>query len=147
MQVVMVTIGGPLVVGILVKRFAPEFAARWRGPVGTAAMVTLVVGVLGLVVLAWQGILAAVGNGTLVAIALMTAFGLAVGHFLGGPDADNRNALALATASRHPGVAMGLAAMTDPVSTQAVLGAVLLYLLAGGIFSLPYKRWAKGEAA
>jgi BASS family bile acid:Na+ symporter len=144
LKVLLLTIGGPLLVGILVKRYAPDFAARWRGPLGKAATVTLALGALVLLVVAWPGIRAAVGNGTLVAIALMTLFGLAVGHMLGGPDPDNRNALAVATASRHPGVAIGLAAMADPVSMQPVLGAVLLYLVAGALVSIPFNRRAKG---
>lgn len=146
LQVLLLTIGGPLAAGILLKRFAPEFAARWRDPMGKAGTVTLALGALVMIVAAWPGIWSAVGNGTLVAIALMTGFGLAAGHLLGGPDPDHRNALAVATASRHPGVAIGLAAMTDTVTMQPVVGAILLYLLAGAVFGLPYTRWAKRPA-
>jgi bile acid:Na+ symporter, BASS family len=144
LQVLLLTIGAPLAVGVLIKRYAPDFAAKWRDLLGKAATITLALGALVMIVAAWPSIRAAVGNGTLVAIALMTLFGLAVGHWLGGPDKDNRNALAVATASRHPGVAIGLASMADPVSMQAVVGAILLYLVAGAVFGLPYSRWAKG---
>jgi len=143
LKVLLLTIGAPLTVGVLINRYAPAFAARWREPLGKAATITLALGALVMIVAAWPGIRAAVGNGTLVAIALMTVFGLAVGHWLGGPNPDNRNALAIATASRHPGVAIGLASMADPVAMQPVVGAILLYLVAGAVCGLPYSRWAK----
>jgi hypothetical protein len=34
--------------------------------------------------------------------------------------------------------------MATPVSMQPVLGAVLLYLVAGALVSIPYNRRAKG---
>lgn len=145
--VLMVTVLLPLLAGVLVNNYAPGFAARWRGLLGTIGTAVLAVGFLVMIAASWRGISGAVGNGTLLAIALMTLFGLAVGHLLGGPEPGNRSALAVATASRHPGVAIGLGAMADPAATQAIVGAVLLYLIAGAAFSLPYNKWAKARAA
>jgi BASS family bile acid:Na+ symporter len=145
LQVLLLTVGGPLAVGILVKRFAPDFAIAWRDRIGKAGTLLLAVGVLVILAATWHGIWGAVGNGTLLAILLMTGFALVVGHLLGGPEPGNRSALATATASRHPGVAIALGSMADPAHFQAILGAVLLYLLAGAAFSLPYSRWAKAR--
>lgn len=146
LKVLLTTIAVPLALGILINRFAPRFAALARGPVGKTASVTLSVGTLVMLTAAWQGIWGAIGSGTLVAILLMTGFGIGIGHLLGGPDPDNRSALAAATATRHPGVALALGAMANPGEMQNVVGAVLLYMLAGGLFSLPYMRWAKARA-
>src|SRR5688572_21294737 len=64
---------------------------------------------------------------TLVALVLITLLSLAVGHVLGGPDEDDRTVLAFATASRHPGVAIVVANLTDqPLAPIGVLLAVVI---------------------
>ncbi len=64
--------------------------------------------------LALRAMPAAIGIGTLLAVVAIAVFGLAVGHLLGGPNEGNHGALAVATAARHPGVAIGLAAVSFP---------------------------------
>lgn len=147
LKVLLMTIGAPLAFGILVNSFAPALAERVRGQIGKVAGITLAVGTLIMIVAAWRGIWGAIGNGTLLAILLMTGFGIIVGHLLGGPVAGNRSALATATATRHPGVAIAIGAMADPAGMQSIVGTVLLYMLAGGVFAMPYMRWAKARAA
>jgi bile acid:Na+ symporter, BASS family len=48
--------------------------------------------------------------------------------------------LALATSSRHPGVALAIATANFP-DEKLVLPAVLMFLLAGAILSIPYVKW------
>jgi BASS family bile acid:Na+ symporter len=86
--------------------------------------------------------LALLGDGTLLAIVLFLVLGLLAGHLLGGPTPGDRSVLALATASRHPGVALVIAQLAFPTE-KAVLAALLLYLVAGMIVTLPYVRWRK----
>jgi len=83
------------------------------------------------------------GQGTLVAIVVIVGFGLLAGHLLGGPDPGNRGALATATASRHPGIALLLAVGVFPENEKVILGTVLLYLLANIALTVPYQRWRK----
>ena len=66
--------------------------------------------------------------------------GRGLGHTLGGPIADNRTALALATGTRHPGVAMAIASATFP-EEKAVVAVVILHLLVSAIVCLPYVKW------
>jgi BASS family bile acid:Na+ symporter len=54
-----------------------------------------------------------VGNGTILALGAFTLAGLAAGHLLGGPNRDDCTVLALATASRHPGVALAIASAVE----------------------------------
>jgi bile acid:Na+ symporter, BASS family len=83
-------------------------------------------------------------EGTLTAIVLIALIGLAVGHFLGGPDEDDRTVLAFAMVSRHPGVAIAVASLTDqPLAPVGVLLAVLVSEVAG----MPYKLWRKRRRA
>lgn len=75
-------------------------------------------------------------------IAAFVLLGLAVGHLLGGPDAHDRAVLALATATRHPGIALAIGATNFP-EQKAVLPAILLYVVLGAILTLPYVMWRK----
>ncbi len=144
-RTILVTIIAPLGAGIGVAALLPALAARLAGPIRLVGTVMLAVG---LVIIIWKaapGIRDAATGPTLLAVVLITAAGLALGHALGGPEAGNRHALAVATASRHPGVAIGLASATDLVAKQPIVAVVLLYLLAGAMLSAPYAKWAKGR--
>ena len=85
---------------------------------------------------------ALIGNGTLVALAAFVLVGVAIGHFLGGPEPENRAALAISTASRHPGIAGAVAAANFP-DQKLVTAAVLLYLLVNALVLTPYQSWIK----
>lgn len=136
----------PMVAGLLVTRWAPDFAHRIAGKLGVAASVLLVVAILPVLYGSWRVIVSEIGNFTLGAIAAFVVAGLATGHLLGGPDEDDRTVVALATATRHPGVAIAIAHAVAP-GQKTVPAAVILYLLAGTIFSLPYVKWRMKRAA
>ena len=133
---------GPLVVGMVVRRlFGPgaERASDWILKVAGATLL-----LAGLVLLVGaRHLLLEVGWVPLVALAGMTAVALAIGHALGGPDPDDRTALAISCATRHVGIAM-LAASTVP--GPRTIAFVLAYLLASAAVSIPYLRW-RGRAA
>jgi BASS family bile acid:Na+ symporter len=86
--------------------------------------------------------LALIGNGTLLGIIAFLVIGLAVGHLLGGPAPNDRTVLALATATRHPAVAVAIAQIVFPAE-KAVLATTLLYMLVGLAVTLPYVAWRK----
>jgi BASS family bile acid:Na+ symporter len=92
---------------------------------------------LAILIAAAPAIWTLIGNGTIIALAAFVFFGLAIGHYLGGPKPENRTALALATASRHPGIALALAQANFPEQKLA-MAAVLLYLLVNAAVSFPY---------
>jgi BASS family bile acid:Na+ symporter len=81
---------------------------------------------------------------TLTAIVLLTLMGLAIGHVLGGPDEDDRTVLVFAMVSRHPGVTIVVASLTD--QPLAPIG-VLLAVLVSEVAVVPYKLWRKGRRA
>ena len=82
----------------------------------------------------------------LLAAALVAAAALLVGHELGGPDDVNRPVLALASAMRHPAVAIAIARAAFP-DDKLVAPAVLLQFVVAALAALPYSRWAKRIAA
>jgi BASS family bile acid:Na+ symporter len=132
----------PLIAGFVIAHLAPQFAKKVAGPLASAATVLLVVLFLPTLFVARHAIFAQFGNFTILAIAIFTLIGLAVGHLLGGPIEGDRTALALATATRHPGVALAILHVVSP-QDPGIGPVVLLYLLVGGIVSLPYVIWRK----
>jgi BASS family bile acid:Na+ symporter len=136
----------PVAVGLAVARLAPEFAGKVARPASLAGLVILVLASLPLLWAIWGHLVAAMNNFTLVAIAAFVVIGLAAGHLLGGPDAGNRATLALATATRHPGVAIAVLHAIDP-DDKSVAPVVLLYLLVAVVVSVPYVAWRKRARA
>jgi BASS family bile acid:Na+ symporter len=130
----------PLLLGMALRHFAADFARRIEHAVSLGAMAVLgIVGVL-IVASSARAMLAQIGDGVLV---LMTAFvlvGLAAGHMLGGPDPQERTDLALAAASRHPGITLAVAHMTFPQG-HAATALVAIYLIVAIVIGLPYIKW------
>ncbi len=68
-----------------------------------------------------------------------------VGHGLGGPDPEHESVLGLATASRHPGIALAIASANYPLER---FGSVVpLYLVINAIVAIPYVSWQKRKTA
>jgi bile acid:Na+ symporter, BASS family len=132
----------PLSLGILVKRFAPDVATRTSKPVALIGGILLAVSLLPVLFTVWPVIIALIGNGTILAIAAFVLLGLLVGHLLGGPDPHHRAVLALATATRHPGIALAIGAANFP-DQKSLLPAILLYAILGAILTIPYVMWRK----
>lgn len=143
-RLVFITVLAPLVVGIIVRRVVPGIAERIAQPISLVATALLVVSVLPILFTAWPAMVSLVGNGTIIAIVAFSLVGLAAGHRLGGPDPDDRAVLALATASRHPGVALAIASANFP-GEKLVPAAVLWYLIVSAIVSIPYLTWRRRQ--
>lgn len=135
----------PLAAGIVTRRFAPGWAARGAKPVfGAAARLFWLSAVL-VVVRGWSAMLTLIGNGTWLAFALFVAFGLLIGHLIGG-SGPRRTAVALAVASRHPGIALAISAVYFPNQTL-VAPALVTYVLVSELVAIPYIRWIKRRQA
>ncbi|HEY0938549.1 MAG TPA: bile acid:sodium symporter [Steroidobacter sp.] len=133
----------PLGLGLALAHWRPE-ARRWVPAMQKVSGLVLLACAVPILVAAWPVMTSIVREGTLTAIALMTLAGLAIGHFLGGPGADDRTVLAFATVSRHPGVAVAVATLTD--ERLAPIG-VLLAVLVSELAVVPYKLWRKRRRA
>jgi BASS family bile acid:Na+ symporter len=134
---VFITIILPLALGIAVHTLAPVAADRLVNPIAKIASIALLLSAVVILFSGAPAIWELTGNGTLVAIAAFVLVGLLIGHFVGGPKPENRTGLALATASRHPGIAIALAVANFPEEKLAI-SAVLLYLLVNILVSIPY---------
>ncbi len=85
-----------------------------------------------------------IGSGAALSIAMVVVIAIAAGHWLGGPDPDERSTLALASAMRHPGIAMAIASLNVPEEPR-VPAAIILYLLIAAIATSVYGAWWKRQ--
>jgi BASS family bile acid:Na+ symporter len=136
-SVVLISIVIPLVAGIVLRHFAAAFAERIASPISTVATVLLVIACIPVLIVVAPTFWSLVGNGVVASLIAFTLIGVAVGHFLGGPNPHNRAVLALATGTRHPGIAIAISSINFP-NQKAVLSVVLFHLIIGAIVSLPY---------
>src|SRR5215510_3586393 len=104
--IVLATVLLPLGAGSTVRLLAPSIAGRLEPIVSRIGGLLLLISALPILLFAGRFITFLIGNGTLIAVSVVVLFGLVIGHLLGGPEPGNRSVLALATALRHPGVAL-----------------------------------------
>lgn len=142
-KVVLPTILVPISVGLFVHARMPAFADRWAKPMGTAALILLVLCALPLLFVEGKPMIELIGNGTILVIAAFVVAGAAVGHWLGGPNPGDRTTLALATASRHPGLAAVIAAANFPAQLHPIAAAILLYFIVKALVLIPYNSRRK----
>jgi bile acid:Na+ symporter, BASS family len=143
-RVVALTVLLPFALGLIINHLRPAFAARASPLADKVGVVLLLVALVPVLIKMWPAMIALIGDGTLLAILAFVVVGLAVGHLLGGPASDDRAVLALATAMRHPGVALVIASGTV-AGDKVVAPALLLYLLVGAIATVPYVMWRKRQ--
>jgi BASS family bile acid:Na+ symporter len=111
---VLSTILAPLVAGIAVRRVWSAVAHRVTGPVAALGSAFLIASAVPIVIGLATTVLSLVTDGTILGLGSFALAGLFIGHVLGGPEPADRPVLALATASRHPAVAMAIAHTNFP---------------------------------
>lgn len=136
----------PLGLGMLAARMISSLH-QYSKPLVTIANILLLLGVIPLLAIAWKAFGALAGNGTMLALVILALASTAIGHFLGGPNPEDRTTLALATSARHPAVAIAIAKENFPEQFMLVAGAVLIYLILRTILSIPYTRKRSGKSA
>jgi BASS family bile acid:Na+ symporter len=132
----------PFALGLFIHRANPNLAFRVSPIASKVGMALLLAALVPVFIKEWPGMISLIGDGTVLAIIAFVVVGLAAGHWLGGPNPNTRTVLALATATRHPGVALIIANANLP-DEKLVAPAVLLYLLVSAITSAPYVMWRK----
>jgi len=129
----------PLAVGMSVRILAPNLSEKLSDILLAVGGIVLTLGGLVLLVLGWP-LLKEAGWISLLVLGLLTTLSLGIGHLMGGPDEEDRTALAISCATRHLGIAV-LVAATVPGQRTGVL--VVAYLVASIVASIPYIRWRK----
>jgi BASS family bile acid:Na+ symporter len=146
-KVVGKTILLPLGLGILVHTRAPAFAEKTNQPLSRIGNVLLVLVAIPLLLFAIRPVMSLIGHGEILAMIALAVVSIAVGHWLGGPDLGERSTLAMDTASRHPGLALAIAAANFPEQRRLVAAAIVLYLIVSAVVLLPYNAWCRRRLA
>jgi predicted Na+-dependent transporter len=131
----------PLLLGLLVRRFAPKWASRLESPLDRLANGLLLLLVL---VVLWKTapLLVTYVGANLIALPVMAALvliSLALGYGLANRDPCLGVTLALVTSMRNPGLALLLAGIYAPEMPAVKLG-ILVYLLITVLLSIPFLR-------
>lgn len=143
LHLLLVSIIIPFTAGMLIHNLAPERAEQAAPLVNKVAVAALLLSMLPILVEMFPAMLRLIGNGSVGTIALVVAGGLLAGHVLGGPDQQDRAALAIACTTRHPGVALLVASQN--FREPEVKAAILLFLIVGVLVGLPYQVWVKRQ--
>jgi bile acid:Na+ symporter, BASS family len=143
-KVLAISIALPLAAGLLLRALSERLARAISGWAQRAGSLLLLLTLIVLVVVLWRDIGALLGDGGALAIVGLLLAGLLAGHLLGGRDS---SALALAAASRHPGVAIAIGAMSFPEARGPIAAAIVLFLVINALVTAPYVRWMGRRAA
>lgn len=134
----------PLAAGMVVRATFPAVARRLEDVVVLIVKLLMPASIVALLVAALPAMWAFIGSSTVLALAMFTVAGLAIGHLLGGPDPDHSVVLGLSTACRHPAIAFAFASANFPDQRFGAL--ILLYLIVSAIIGIPYARWSNPAA-
>jgi len=137
----------PVIIGLLIQRFAPKLAKVIGKPVQVVANVLfillLVLIVVILVIAPDFRSMLNLGGVSFVAILIMVAVGITIGHLLGGPPLQQRSALAIACIARNIGLALYIAGLSD--YGQQFIPTLLAYMILGALLAVPYAIWNKRQ--
>ena len=129
----------PLALGMVVRWLAPAATERIADRVLAVVGVVFTLCALTLLVMNF-GLLFAAGWTAILTLAGLSLCALAIGHVLGGPDPEDRTALAVCCASRHVGLAVLVAAAVPGPGTAVLVAA---YIVASALVSIPYVLWRR----
>jgi bile acid:Na+ symporter, BASS family len=120
----------PLTIGLAIRAGIPDLAEEMEDFVSRVGNVMFLA--LGILILI-KGLEQVLNAGILplLAIVLVAAASLAIGHFLGGADPSDRATLAIANATRNPGLALVITVLN--FTKAEILPTVIVYALVSAI--------------
>jgi len=139
----------PVIIGLLLQRFTARLTAVIGKPVRMLANVLFILLFVVLIVLLALAPdlreMLKLGVQPMVAIIVIVALSLTIGHLLGGPSWAQRSSLAIASIARNVGLALFIAALSD--YGQNFIPTLLTYLILGALVAVPYSIWSKRRMA
>ncbi|WNH52106.1 hypothetical protein [Stenotrophomonas oahuensis] len=139
-----ITVLAPMLLGLVAQKLLGAHAERASHLVSRIGFLLLLAGGMGALIILGPKLWELIGDGTLLALALVIVAGLVSGYLLGGPARSIRAALALASATRHPGVAMGVIGSSFPDAKLAII-AVLMFVLLNVILGIPFVKVSRRD--
>jgi BASS family bile acid:Na+ symporter len=119
----------PLAAGLFTAARFPDFARRGQSVLSRVSSLGLIVGFISLLIVNANILLDAIGNGAMLAAALLILGAFLIGWLLAGANRELRTVLGLATAQRNLSAALLVAGanFSDPnVLVMVMVGAVLM---------------------
>ncbi len=132
--------GLPMALAMLLGWFSPRLATTVSRYVDKVANILFIVLALVLIVTGLDLVMEA-GWRTNLAISLVVVMALAAGHLLGGPNAQTRTALAIATIARNMGLALFITVLSG--SEKRELAVLVAYMMIGFVLATPYNLWRR----
>ncbi|MGC5198120.1 hypothetical protein, partial [Aphanothece microscopica] len=140
----------PVLAGVLLGQWQPEWAQRWSGVLGKLATLLLVLMLVVLLALSARQLVPFLLQNRvgLAAMAALSVLSLAVGYGLAGRDPLERRTVALVTGMRNTGLAADLALSYAPRTIlPELIPGILSYVLITVIVSTLFLGWQKRELA
>ncbi|HEY2024517.1 hypothetical protein [Paraburkholderia sp.] len=129
----------PIMIGMAARAMFPSWSERLSDRVLMIAGVVLAASGVVLLVVHREHLVGLTLPGVLALAALMI-FALFIGHLFGGPEPDNRSALAIACATRHVGIALIVA--TEFVGAKTLVLVIAYFVTAFTVSSI-YLTWRR----
>jgi len=140
-RVLAITFVLPLAAGMVLNLFLGKAADRLAPLAVTLS--TIIIGVFVLIVLfAQRATLFSLLRDAGFLIVLFAAGSLLIGHLCGGPDPAERTSLAIATVTRHPGLAL-LMATANLRDVPDAPSAIIAFIVGTGLAVIPYTVWRR----
>ncbi len=137
----------PVVIGLLVRYFAPKLIEVVQKPLNRIAnllFLLMAVGLIAILVVAPElRAQLALGWPAITAIVTMAVAAVTVGHLIGGPRRDQRGGLAIACLARNLGLALFIAGLGGQL--DKILPTILVYMLLGVAVQVLYSVWLKRQ--
>lgn len=130
----------PFAVGMGLKAMLGT-RARPFGEWANTISIIIIGGIVVVLVIVQRGTIFPVLWRSLPIVVAFAAGSLLIGHVVGGSDPAERTALAIATVTRHPGLALLIATATFP--NLQVLPPILSLIIGCALVSIPYTSWRK----
>jgi BASS family bile acid:Na+ symporter len=118
----------PLVIGLGVARFSPTFAKHAAPRLARTVNIALLLLLVVAIAVNWRR-LALIGGAAWFAASVAACGAVLIGHFVGGPDRDTREVVAVASVMRFPALSLVLAAAL-PIDAKRVIPVVVAYVVA-----------------
>jgi uncharacterized membrane protein YidH (DUF202 family) len=132
----------PLGIGVAIATIWKDVAAEIVELISTIANTLFIIQALIILIISLD-IVPQLGTTILIATALITLLGLAIGQVAGiGLAPDIQSGIAVATIARNAGLAIALAALNGQANVIPVIVGVLIV---GIIVAAPYSAWMKGK--
>jgi len=138
-QYVLVVVLVPTALGIWIGSQFKDFADRTAMPLARFAGLGMLVASLLVLLFAVRDFPHILTVRTVLAMVLFNLGALGIGHLLGGPQRDRAVVLAVSSASRHPALAVSVAAVNYP--SEKYTAAIMLCVIVNMLVTAPYLRW------